>query len=141
VCKWDGASRCFGQTHPYFITPGGLHEGWDVAEREPVGRRVMGIFSWTPLRGMEGQRHRVCFRGGDAAGSAQLPEVCTYIGVAKCKCVACRPGGLPPCANPCSDTAPSLRLEVVERRAAGAVALTGMVGAGRQVLRTRRRNA
>ena len=44
----------------------------------------MGIFKWTPLRGMEGDRHWVCFRGEDREGKHALDEVCSVLVVTKC---------------------------------------------------------
>jgi hypothetical protein len=82
-CTWDG-TRCHGSTHPFWVDPGVLSPQWSVSTTPPTARRVMAIFKWTPVRGMEGSSHVVCFRGRDALGTAALPEVCSTMHVAKC---------------------------------------------------------
>ena len=84
-CKWHD-SVCRGQAHPYWVTQGVVPgtAAWAVSPSPPVGRKVMGIFKWTPLRGMEGDRHWVCFRGEDREGKHALDEVCSVLEVTKC---------------------------------------------------------
>jgi len=82
-CKWDG-TVCHGRTSPYFVTPGVVKSEWSVSASPPVAKRVMAIFKWTPVRGMEGSRHTVCFKGSDSHKTAPLDSVCSVLHVAKC---------------------------------------------------------
>jgi hypothetical protein len=75
-CKWHDTS-CSGPARPYWVKTGvhpsqNAESAWSIVEDMPAARRVMGIFKWTPLRGMEGDRHRVCFKGQDVAETGLL---------------------------------------------------------------------
>ena len=70
-CKWDG-TKCRGNTHPFWVEPGAMTSQWTVSPSPPTARRVMAIFRWTPVRGMEGSSHIVCFQARDVHNTGDI---------------------------------------------------------------------
>lgn len=83
-CRWYKGA-CQGQASPYFIVPGSAGTPqWEAAASPTPGRRAAVVFKWTPVRGMEGMKYRICFEGKDRFEMVTLPEVCAYLSVRRC---------------------------------------------------------
>ncbi|EKX40605.1 hypothetical protein GUITHDRAFT_113391 [Guillardia theta CCMP2712] len=82
-CLWDQMS-CRGTGSGFFVSPGELSPPWRAFSNSQQGNKVVAVFQWTPLRGMEGQTHQVCMRGSHVGNSSSLAEVCAFLKVMKC---------------------------------------------------------
>uniref|UniRef100_A0A7S0NF34 LysM domain-containing protein n=1 Tax=Hanusia phi TaxID=3032 RepID=A0A7S0NF34_9CRYP len=82
-CVWDQSS-CRGTGSGFFISPGEFSPPWRAFSQSQQGNKVVAVFQWTPLRGMEGQTHQICMRGSHVGNSSGLAEVCAFLRVMKC---------------------------------------------------------